>query len=164
MQVAHCFLLPSRVALDGDSEGCPVAVQEAQVAGFPVVSTRHVGIPEVVHDGVTAFLAKEGDVHPLAHGMERLLCNPNETARMGLAASAFARRRFTLHHHVAAVIAAVHGPVEQQESNARICFLRCTNVMLLAIVLPNFLMEELGMQLHRLVVARSLAQVKCRLG
>jgi hypothetical protein len=74
----------------------------------------------MVHDGVTAFLAKEGDVHPLAYGMERLLCNPNETARMGLAASSFARRRFTFHHHVAAVIAAVYGPVEQQESNSRI--------------------------------------------
>jgi hypothetical protein len=40
------------------------------------VSARHVGIPEVVHDGVTAFLPKEGDVHPLAHGMERVPCNP----------------------------------------------------------------------------------------
>ena len=80
-----------------------MALLEAQVAGLPVVSTRHAGIPEVVQDGVTAFLADEGDVQALAHGMVRLLCNPNLASRMGFAASAYARGRFTVHHHVAAV-------------------------------------------------------------
>jgi hypothetical protein len=40
---SRCFLLPSRIASDGDAEGCPVA--EAQLSGLPVVTTRHTGIP-----------------------------------------------------------------------------------------------------------------------
>ena len=103
MQQSRCLLLPSRVASDGDAEGCPVAVLEAQVAGLPVVSTRHAGIPEVVQDGITAFLAEEGDVKALAKGLERLLCNAELAGRMGDAASRYARARFTVQQHTNAV-------------------------------------------------------------
>ena len=103
MQQSRCLLLPSRVASDGDAEGCPVAVLEAQVAGLPVVSTRHAGIPEVVQDGTTALLAEEGDVEALAEGLSRLLCHPDLAGRMGRAASAFARGRFTVQQHTSAV-------------------------------------------------------------
>ena len=103
MRQSRCLLLPSRVASDGDAEGCPVAVLEAQVAGLPVVSTRHAGIPEVVRDGTTALLADEGDLEALAKGLERLLCNAELAGRMGRAASAFARERFTVQQHTSAV-------------------------------------------------------------
>ena len=103
MRQSRCLLLPSRVASDGDAEGCPVAVLEAQVAGLPVVSTRHAGIPEVVQNGTTAFLAEEGDVKALAKGLERLLCNAELAGRMGDAASRYARARFTVQQHTNAV-------------------------------------------------------------
>ena len=103
MRQSRCLLLPSRVASDGDAEGCPVAVLEAQVAGLPVVSTRHAGIPEVVQNGTTAFLAEEGDVKALAQGLERLLCNAELAGRMGDAASRYARARFTVQQHTNAV-------------------------------------------------------------
>ena len=91
------------MASDGDAEGCPVVVLEAQVAGLPVVSTRHAGIPEVVQNGTTAFLAEEGDVKALAKGLERLLCNAELAGRMGDAASRYARARFTVQQHTNAV-------------------------------------------------------------
>ena len=103
MRQSRCLLMPSRVASDGDAEGCPVAVLEAQVAGLPVVSTRHAGIPEVVQNGTTAFLAEEGDVKALAKGLERLLCNAELAGRMGDAASRYARARFTVQQHTNAV-------------------------------------------------------------
>lgn len=103
MQQSRCLLLPSRVASDGDAEGCPVALLEAQVAGLPVVSTRHAGIPEVVQDGTTALLAEEGDVEALAAALVRLLSNPDLAGRMGRSASAFARERFTVQQHTRAV-------------------------------------------------------------
>ena len=103
MRQSRCLLLPSRVASDGDAEGCPVAVLEAQVAGLPVVSTRHAGIPEVVQNGTTAFLAEEGDVKALAKGLERLLSNAELAGRMGDAASRYARGRFTVQQHANAV-------------------------------------------------------------
>ena len=103
MRQSRCLLLPSRVASDGDAEGCPVAVLEAQVAGLPVVSTRHAGIPEVVQNGTTAFLTEEGDVKALAKGLERLLCNAELAGLMGDAASRYARARFTVQQHTNAV-------------------------------------------------------------
>ena len=103
MRQSRCLLQPSKVASDGDAEGCPVAVLEAQVAGLPVVSTRHAGIPEVVQDGTTALLAEEGDLEALAEGLSRLLCHPDLAGRMGRAASAFARGRFTVQQHTSDV-------------------------------------------------------------
>jgi glycosyltransferase involved in cell wall biosynthesis len=52
----------SLVAPDGDSEGSPVSVMEAQLCGLPVVTTHHAGITEVVREGETGLLVDEGDV------------------------------------------------------------------------------------------------------
>lgn len=49
---ADCFVLPCRIADDGDRDGVPVALMEAMAAGLPVVSTRVSGIPELVDDEV----------------------------------------------------------------------------------------------------------------
>lgn len=57
MRRCRCFLLPSKTAIDGDLDGCQVVVQEAQMAGLPVIFTLHAGIPEVVINGMTGFLA-----------------------------------------------------------------------------------------------------------
>ena len=47
---AHLFLLPSVTARNGDEEGIPISIMEAQASGLPVLSTRHSGIPELVAD------------------------------------------------------------------------------------------------------------------
>jgi glycosyltransferase involved in cell wall biosynthesis len=103
MRRCRCLLLPSKTARDGDSEGCPVVVQEAQMAGLPVISTLHAGIPEVVIDGTTGFLCKEGDVEGMASAIEMLLRNPDQARVMGLAAQRYAKSHFTLDHHIEAV-------------------------------------------------------------
>lgn len=64
---------PSVTARNGDAEGLPNVVQEAQAMGVPVVSTYHAGIPEAVADGQTGFLTEEKDVEALARGIHQLL-------------------------------------------------------------------------------------------
>jgi len=59
---AHIFCLASMSSADGNMEGLPVAILEAQAMGLPIVSTNHSGIPEGVIEGETAVLANEGDV------------------------------------------------------------------------------------------------------
>jgi glycosyltransferase involved in cell wall biosynthesis len=45
---ATAFVLPSVVAPDGDCEGTPGVLMEAQAMGLPCVTTRHAGNPEVL--------------------------------------------------------------------------------------------------------------------
>jgi colanic acid/amylovoran biosynthesis glycosyltransferase len=72
MQRSDVLLAPSVTAIDGDAEGTPVAILEAQSCGIPVVSTLHAGIPEVVEHGRSGFLVPEGDVAALAARVEQL--------------------------------------------------------------------------------------------
>jgi colanic acid/amylovoran biosynthesis glycosyltransferase len=56
MSEADIFVLTSVTAGDGDQEGLPVSLIEAQAMGLPVVSSYHTGIPELIADGQTGLL------------------------------------------------------------------------------------------------------------
>ncbi len=66
---SNAYILPSKVADDGDMEGVPVALMEAMSVGLPVISTYHSGIPELIDDGVNGFLVNEGDVEALSNAI-----------------------------------------------------------------------------------------------
>ncbi|WP_352908684.1 glycosyltransferase [Mesorhizobium sp. M0923] len=83
---AHVFLLPSVAAQDGDLEGIPVALMEAMAAGLIVVSTYHSGIPELIEDQETGFLAPERDVAALARKLVWVAENPDKCERIARAA------------------------------------------------------------------------------
>ena len=103
MRQVRAFVQHSLVASDGDSEGNPVAVMEAQLSGLPVVATRHAGIPEVVLDGDTGLLVEEEDVEAMAQAMGRLLLEPELAARLGAAGRRRVANGFTVQHHWSAV-------------------------------------------------------------
>ncbi len=76
MQKADIYMLTSITASNGDKEGLPVTLIEAQSAGLPVVSTIHAGIPELVVDNLTGFLCQEKDVNCIADKLKLLVNNP----------------------------------------------------------------------------------------
>jgi len=86
LREADVFLLPSITASDGDVEGIPVALMEAMAAGLTVVSTYHSGIPELIEDEKTGFLAVERDVEALAGKLGWIAQNPAQCERISLAA------------------------------------------------------------------------------
>jgi colanic acid/amylovoran biosynthesis glycosyltransferase len=67
------FILPSIIAPDGQMEGLPVALMEALASGLMAVSTQISGIPEIVRDGETGYLAKPGDPASLAAALTRAI-------------------------------------------------------------------------------------------
>jgi len=72
LDACDLFVLPSRTAANGDREGIPVALMEAMSHGKPVISTHHVGIPELVEE----ILVPENDPAALADAIARLADDP----------------------------------------------------------------------------------------
>lgn len=73
MHQARVFCLPSVVAENGDAEGLPISIIEAQACGVPAVVTSHSGNEESIIPGVSGFLVKEHDVKGLSQKIIKIL-------------------------------------------------------------------------------------------
>jgi glycosyltransferase involved in cell wall biosynthesis len=104
MAAADVLLHCSVTGRDGDKEGIPNVVVEAEATGLPVLATRHGGIVEVVRDGETGILVSEHDPKAIAAAL-RTLGDRERRLRMGRAAGAFARAEFDLERQVARYVA-----------------------------------------------------------
>jgi colanic acid/amylovoran biosynthesis glycosyltransferase len=94
LREADIFLLPSVTASNGDVEGLPVTLVEAQAIGLPVIATRHAGIPEGVVGGESGYLVPERDVQALAERMSYLIEHEESWAEMGRRGRALIEERF----------------------------------------------------------------------
>jgi glycosyltransferase involved in cell wall biosynthesis len=77
-------------------DGLPQMLMEAMACGLPVVSTRLVGIPDLVVDGETGLLVSPGDVAALASALERLARDPELSAALASAGRERVVERFDL--------------------------------------------------------------------
>jgi colanic acid/amylovoran biosynthesis glycosyltransferase len=93
---ADVFALPSVIAPDGDMEGIPNALIEAMAAGLPAVSTFQSGVPELIEDGRTGYLAQPGDVEGLRDALVRALTERDPEGR-ARAARAVVEAEFNQH-------------------------------------------------------------------
>jgi glycosyltransferase involved in cell wall biosynthesis len=100
-------VLPSR----GQAEGLGLTLVEALIAGSAVVATPAGGIPEVVQDGETGLLTRDGDAEDLARQLgrlledaplrERLIATGSARVRNTYSADAAARRFLSLYDDIA---------------------------------------------------------------
>lgn len=93
---ASVFCLPSITAENGDAEGLPIVIMEAQACGVPVVTSARGGATEGIVDGQTGVAFNEGDVHGLTAALLQVLKEPGLAQRMSEAAVPFARQRFDI--------------------------------------------------------------------
>ena len=72
MYSGDVYTLPCVWASDNDVDGLPQMLMEAMACGLPPVSTRLVGIPDLVIDGETGLLVEPNDADALADALIRL--------------------------------------------------------------------------------------------
>ena len=94
-RTAEVFVLPSRIASDGDRDGLPNVLLEAQSQRLACVSTRVSGIPELIVDGETGLLVPAGDLDALQRALTDLLADPERARRLGEAGRARVRASFS---------------------------------------------------------------------
>ena len=82
MAEADLFVLPSRIAADGDRDGLPNVLMEAASQQLPILSTAVAAIPEFVTDGETGTLVPPDDPPALAAALTRLAAAPADRAAM----------------------------------------------------------------------------------
>ena len=99
MMDSRAFVQHSVESLNGDKEGTPVAILEAQASGLPVVSTIHAGIPDIVVHDVTGYLVEENDIKSMSNYMITLLENKDIAVEMGRKAKERIRENYTLSIH-----------------------------------------------------------------
>ena len=74
---ADLFVLPCRIAGDGDRDGLPNVLVEAQSQGLACLSTRVGGVPELIEDGFNGRLAPPDDPAALGAALTELIRDPD---------------------------------------------------------------------------------------
>ena len=93
---ARIFCLPSITASNGDAEGLPIVLLEAQACGLPVITSARGGRDEGIADGVTGFSFNEGDVNALSTHILNLLQDDQLAQKMSEAGPEFIAENFRL--------------------------------------------------------------------
>jgi glycosyltransferase involved in cell wall biosynthesis len=93
-RAADVFALPSRIAADGDRDGLPNVLMEAQSQRLPCVATAVSGIPELIDDSRTGLLVPPRDVDALARALAALISDAGLRRRLGEAGFERTRARF----------------------------------------------------------------------
>lgn len=93
---ADLFVLASRIADDGDRDGLPNVLVEAQSQNLPVVATNVSAIPELIRHGENGLLVAPDDAIAMAEALQTMLRDRAMRHRMGKAGAQRVRTDFDL--------------------------------------------------------------------
>ena len=82
-RAADLFALASRIAGDGDRDGLPNVLMEAQSQALPCLTTRLSGMLELIEDGVSGALVAPEDSAALGRALASLIADPARRRRLG---------------------------------------------------------------------------------
>lgn len=92
---ADLFVLAAKVTPDGDRDGLPNVLLEAQSQRLACLATDISGIPELVEDDVSGVLVPPADPPALAKALAALIRDPTRRAALGAAGERRVRTRFS---------------------------------------------------------------------
>ncbi len=107
---ADLFVLASKIAPDGDRDGLPNVLLEAQSTGVACVATAAAGIPELITDGETGLLVPPADPGALAEGIITLAGDPARRAQIAAAGARAVRERFDMNAGLDAIAEDLRAP------------------------------------------------------
>lgn len=90
-RAADLFVLAAQIAADGDRDGLPNVLMEAQSQRLACIATNISGIPELIKNGETGLLVPPEDAPALSAALQSLIDDP--ARRQALAQAGFARLR-----------------------------------------------------------------------
>ena len=93
---ADLFALMSREAVDGDRDGLPNVLMEAQSQGLAVLATSISAIPELIAHENNGLLIAPRDIDAAARALERLISDAPLRGRLGAAGQEIVRHKFAL--------------------------------------------------------------------
>jgi len=96
MHGGDIYVLACIWAPDNDVDGLPMMLMEAMACGLPAISTRLVGIPDLIRDGETGILVDPNDPEALADAIMRLSEDEDEACRLATAGRRHLEDRFDL--------------------------------------------------------------------
>lgn len=96
LHATRVFCSPSITADNGDAEGLPIVILEAQACGVPVVTSARGGAHEGIVHGVTGYGFEEKDIDSLSHYLLQLLRDDALAASMSRAARRNIEENFEL--------------------------------------------------------------------
>jgi glycosyltransferase involved in cell wall biosynthesis len=99
-RAADVFALACRVARDGDRDGLPNVLVEAQSQALPCVSTAVSAIPELIRDGVSGLLVAPDSPDDLARALESCITDPARRTALGEAGRTRVMAEFDLHDNL----------------------------------------------------------------
>ena len=111
-RAADLFVLAAKVAPDGDRDGLPNVLIEAQSQRLACIATAIGGIPELIEPPHNGLLAPPGDPAALARLIEALIRDPERRAALGAAGERRVRLQFDMQGGIALLAARV-GLVEE---------------------------------------------------
>ncbi len=92
---ADLFVLPSRVAGDGDRDGLPNVLLEAASQSLACLASRVSGVPELIEHDASGALVPPDDADALASEITRLIGEPLLRLRLGRTGAARVRTDFS---------------------------------------------------------------------
>ena len=107
---ADLFVLASRICADGDRDGLPNVLMEAQLLGAACVATRVSGTPELIEHEVNGLLVAPRDPGAMAAALERAIVDPALRARLAAAGRRVVTTEFSFEDGVGRIAARLTAP------------------------------------------------------
>ncbi|HFA48875.1 MAG TPA: glycosyltransferase, partial [Bacteroidetes bacterium] len=92
--VLHLYQACNAFVLSSKSEGLPMVILEAMMAGLPIVATKVGGVPKAL--GEYGILVEPQNPVALARGMGNVLSNTRQAKQMGELARSRAQKKFSI--------------------------------------------------------------------